>query len=253
MEFKSITHAKKTTGLSYIGMVNNSAKHEKAYHYNEMVYTIYLAPANSSGYEVCPGRTKECTIACLNQSGRNKMVSDMNHIEQSRITKTKLFFEEREFFVRWVMAEIKSAKKKADKLGYRFSVRLNNTSDISPEEFFIIHSGHKINLLELFPDIQFYDYTKVPSRINLLWKYSNYDLTYSYNGYNENTCKTYLESGSCRVAVVFKTVPETFWGYPVINGNDYDMRYLDPTNVIIGLPYKQVRNKLELSNKFVIQ
>jgi hypothetical protein len=253
MEFTNITQAKKLTGLSYIGMVNNSAKHEKAYHYNEMVYTIYLAPADSSGYEVCPGRTPECTSVCLNQSGRNKMDTKRETINTSRIKKTKLFFEEREFFVRWVIAEIEAAKKKAEKSGYRFSVRLNNTSDISPEDFFINVLGHKVNILEWFPEIQFYDYTKVPTRIKLLQKYTNYDLTYSYNGYNENICKAYVGSGACRVAVVFKDVPETFWGYPVVNGNDYDMRYLDPKDVIIGLPYKKVRNKLELTNKFVIQ
>lgn len=252
MEFKSIRQAKKDTGLSYIGMVNNSAKHVKAYHYNEMVYTIYLAPAKSSGYEVCPGRTKECTTACLAQSGRNRIDIHENRINTSRILKTKLFFEEREFFVRWVITEIESAKKKADKLGYRFSVRLNNTSDISPEDFFIIAGEYKMNILEIFSDIQFYDYTKVPERVQLTMKYSNYDLTFSYNGHNENECKQMLNQ-NIRVAVVFKEVPDTFWGHQVVNGNDYDMRYLDPKDVIIGLPYKKVRNKLEITNSFVIQ
>ncbi len=76
MDYQSRAQAKKLTGLSYYGMVNNSTKHEKAYKYQEMVYTLYLSPAKSSGYEVCPGRTTECTAYCLNQSGRNKMVSD---------------------------------------------------------------------------------------------------------------------------------------------------------------------------------
>jgi hypothetical protein len=252
MEFKSISQAKRLTGLSYIGMVNNSAKHEKAYHYNEMVYTIYLAPADTSGFEVCPGRTKECSTACLNMSGRNKMVSDMNHIERSRITKTRLFFEHREFFVKWVSEEIERAQIKARALGYRFSVRLNNTSDISPEDFYMTVLDYKVNLLEWFPEVQFYDYTKVPTRINLLEKYPNYDLTFSYSGRNEIFIRALLKGGF-RVAIVFKEVPETFWGYPVVNGNDYDMRYLDPRNIIIGLPYKKVRNQLVSTNTFVIQ
>ncbi|MEI6421162.1 MAG: hypothetical protein WCP55_03030 [Lentisphaerota bacterium] len=264
MVFENITQAKKLTKLSYIGMVNNSAKHEKAYKYNEMVYTIYLAPAASSGYEVCPGSTHECRQACLAQSGRNIMDEGRETINGSRIKKTKLFFEEREFLVRWIYEEIKAAKKKADRTGYRFSVRLNNTSDISPEDFWItdhyLSTGHPIeaigaykkNLLELFPDIQFYDYTKVPSRIELLKKYPNYDLTFSFNGYNEILCKSLL-ARHIRVAVVFNVVPEEFWGHEVINGNDYDMRYLDPETVIIGLPYKKVRNQLDINNKFVIQ
>ncbi len=252
MEYKSITQAKKLTGLSYIGQVNNSTKHEKAYKYNELVYTIYLAPAKMSGYEVCPMRTPECTKACLNESGHNRMDIHKNGINKSRITKTKLFFEHREFFVRWVIDEIKSAKKKADKLGYRFSVRLNNTSDISPEMFYIHERNTTVNVLQYFPDVQFYDYTKVPNRHRLTKKYPNYDVTFSFSGHNWNDCKVMLEN-DVRVSVVFNKLPETFEGYEVIDGDKYDMRYMDNKNVIVGLKYKIVRNKLTSDNKFVIQ
>jgi hypothetical protein len=56
-----------------------------------------------------------------------------------------------------------------------------------------------------------------------------------------------------RVAVVFNKLPETFEGYEVIDGDKYDMRYMDDKNVIVGLKYKIVRNKLTTDNKFVIQ
>ena len=92
MKFKSISQAKKDTGLSYLGMVNNSTKHEKAYDYEELVYTLYLAPAKMSGYEVCPMRSKDCTKVCLNISGRNRIDTLLNTINKSRIKKTKLFF-----------------------------------------------------------------------------------------------------------------------------------------------------------------
>ena len=253
MDFKSIAQAKKLTGLSYIGMVNNSTKHEKAFKYNEMVYTIYLAPAKSSGYEVCPGRTAECTLLCLNESGRNKMNTEREVIRNSRIKKTRLFHEEHQFFVKWVFEEIKLARKKAEKLNYRFSVRLNNTSDISPEDFYILNeNGTRVNILEYFNDVKFYDYTKVPERLELTKKYSNYDLTFSFSGTNKFDCLQMLKN-DVRVSVVFKTVPETFWGYPVVNGDNYDMRYLDPKQSIIGLKFKQVRNKLDKRYKFVIQ
>ena len=251
MVYKNITDAKKQTGLSYIGAVNNSTKHEKAYKYQEMVYTIYFAPAKMSGYEVCPRRTEECTLLCLNESGRNKMDTKKNTINNSRIKKTQLFFEHREFLVRWIIDEIKSAKQKAEKNGYRFSVRLNNTSDLNPETFYINDGGVKKNILQIFPDTQFYDYTKVGNRIDLLKKYPNYDLTFSYSGENMEECKFMLENG-CRVAMVFNKVPDEYMGYKVVNGDEYDMRYLDDKNVIIGLKFKRVRNKLTQS-KFVIQ
>jgi hypothetical protein len=252
MIFTSIANAKKLTGLTYFGKVNNSTKHEKAYKYNELVYTIYLAPAKSSGYEVCPGRTKECTAACLSQSGRNIMDKGREIINTSRIKKTKLFFEEREFTVNWIIKEIELAKNKAKKNGYRFSVRLNNTSDISPEDFYIIKNNLKINLLQYFPDVQFYDYTKIVERVQLTMKYHNYDLTFSYNGYNMATCKEMLNQ-NIRVAMVFLKVPNVYMDRPVIDGDKYDMRYLDDKNSIVGLKYKRVRTKLNYNNNFVIR
>jgi hypothetical protein len=253
MEFISLAQAKRDTGLSYIGQINNGAKHKKAFKYKELVYTIYFAPARSCGYEVCPGRTRECTAACLNMSGHNRMDMKKEMINKSRIKKTRLFFEEREFTVRWIIEEITNGIMKANRMGYEFSVRLNNTSDISPEEFYIYDNGIKKNLLQLFPEIMFYDYTKVPERIALLPKYPNYDLTYSFNGYNMNICLGMLRR-NVRVAIVFNGVlPDTFMGHPVINGDLYDMRYKDDTNVITGLHYKRVRTKLNPDNKFVIQ
>jgi hypothetical protein len=180
------------------------------------------------------------------------MVSTQNRIPESRRKKTRLLFEEREFTVRWIIDEITAAKAKAEKNGYYFSVRLNNTSDISPEDFYVTVDGVKRNLLELFPDVQFYDYTKVPERVSLMDKYSNYDITFSYTGYNMDKCKTMLDRG-IRVAAVFGTLPlpESFMGRKVIDGDLYDMRYRDEKGIIVGLKFKKVRSKLE-KNIFVI-
>lgn len=250
MEFKSKAQARKESGISYLGSVNMTTKHQKAYKYNELVYGLYLAPAKLSGYEVCPMRSAECTELCLNGSGMSILYEDM--INQSRIKKTKLFFEHRQFFMDWMIAEIESVRKKAEKNGYRFSIRLNNTSDISPESFYIDRDGEKINILELYPTVQFYDYTKVPKRVELMKKYPNYDVTFSYSGFNMDVCEDMLNNG-VRVAVVFNEVPETFMGYNVIDGDLYDMRYIDPNNVIIGLKFKRVKNKVQPNYKFVIQ
>lgn len=99
MKFLNIPDARRKSGLSYIGKVNHSSKHEKAYHYNELVYTIYLAPANMSGYEVCPMRSDECTKLCLNESGRNRMDIHVNKINKSRITKQNCFLKNANFLL----------------------------------------------------------------------------------------------------------------------------------------------------------
>ncbi len=251
MVYKNKTQAKRDTGINYLGSVNLTTKHQKAYKYNELTYSLYLAPAKMSGYEVCPKRTKECTLLCLNESGMNTMNMNGDKINQSRIKKTKLFFEHREYFVNWLIDEIKSAKLKAEKLGYKFSVRLNNTSDLPPILFSTTINGKKKNILEIFPKVQFYDYTKVFNRIELTQWYKNYDLTFSYSGENLDECMKALEN-NVRVAVVFKKLPEKFWNRKVIDGDLYDMRYRDKKNVIVGLKFKRVRNKIPKKSKFVV-
>jgi len=249
MIYKNRSQAVKETGISYLGSVNLTAKHVKAYKYNELTYSLYLAPADVSGYEVCPLRTKECIRACLHESGLNKIDVKANKINKSRIAKTKLFFENRNFFMEWMIDEIRVAKEKAARQEQKFSVRLNNTSDLSPEQFVL---GDK-NILEIFEDDQFFEYSKIYNRIKLAKKYKNYDLTFSYSGSNKEECLNALNVDNTRVAVVFKDkLPEKFWDFDVINGDEYDMRYYDPKNVVVGLKFKKVRNSIDFENNSFI-
>ena len=251
MKFTTIGNAKKLTGLSYLGSVASSSKIAKGLKYNEMTYILYLAPAEQSGYNVCPGSTEECRTACLTESGHNRIDVKKNAINKARIKKTKLFFEHREFFMGWLVAEISKAKQIATDKGYTFSVRLNGTSDIQPTLF-------KFNgkvIFDIFNEVTFYDYTKVSNRFKLLDKYSNYDLTYSFSGYNMLQSLELLSENKGRVAMVFegKQLPISFMGYKVIDGDAYDMRHLDEKGVIVGLKFKFVRTKIDTANnKFII-
>ena len=225
--------------ISYLGNIKQSRKMRLSLVNGTATYCIYLAPADLSGYNVCPN-SKHCKQFCLNASGQNKVDilarGEHSIINQSRIKKTKLFHENRELFMEIMVREIKTAQAYAKKNNLEFSIRINGTSDLSPELF----KYHGKNLLELFPNVQFYDYTKVYGRINLLQKYPNYDLTLSYNGYNWDECKKFMDNGG-KAAVVFeKQLPETWRGYKVIDANDYDMRYLDPNGTIMGLHYHPV-------------
>ena len=251
MKFTTIGNAKKLTGLSYLGSVASSSKIAKGLKYNEMTYILYLAPAEQSGYNVCPGSTAECREACLTESGHNRIDVKKNAINKARIKKTKLFFEQREFFMGWLVTEINKARNDAFAKGYTFSVRLNGTSDIQPEMF--KYKGKVI--FNVFNEVTFYDYTKVANRFKLLDKYTNYDLTYSFSGYNMLQSLELLENNKGRVAMVFegKQLPKTFMGYKVIDGDEYDMRHLDETGVIVGLKFKFVRTKIDTAhNKFII-
>ena len=244
LQFTTISQAKKDTGLSYIGGVNLSAKmlHSKK-ESHQYTYIIYLAPAKESGYQVCPNATKECKMGCLATSGHAGMElqAGTDRIKNARIKKTRLFFEHNEFFMEWVIEEIKKARAKAQKDGFYFSVRLNGTSDIDWQN--AMFKGY--NLFQIFPDVQFYDYTKsVKKYIN---KPDNYHLTFSYTGRNWDKCKALLEDGN-NVAIVFnvkseKLLPAMYKGYQVINGDLTDYRINDAKGIIVGLKWKHIGNK----------
>ena len=239
-------------GFNELGGVANSAKIMKSFKAGHAPYCVYLAPSNLSGYNVCPN-SATCREHCLNGSGHNKM-QILSHKQQSinnaRIARTKLFYENRELFMAILVHEIRMAQLIAKTKNMEFSVRLNGTSDLSPEIFRHPNIEGGKNILEIFPNVQFYDYTKVESRLALAEKYSNYDLTLSYTGLNWGACEKYLTNGG-KVAIVFEgELPKYHNGFEVIDANGYDMRYLDPRGTIMGLQYHRVANDYK-SGKYV--
>jgi hypothetical protein len=242
--------------FSYIGSVNSSAKIKKGEKIGLDTFVVYLAPALLSGFNVCPKATKECITGCLNTSGR-VIMDTLNRILNARIARTKLFYSDRDAFVIKVAKEIQSAYDKAKRKDARFAVRLNGTSDLSPA---IFRLGRQ-SILDIFPNVQFYDYTKVLNRIELTKKYPNYDLTFSYSGHNWDECLKALNQG-IRVAVVFNTkkgqpLPATYKGFPVIDGDVTDYRPDDAKSVIVGLRFKRIRDKQAmaevLNSDFVVK
>lgn len=231
-------------GFSYLGSVNSSSKIMKTNKVLEIdTYVMYLAPSTLSGKNVCAMATKECILGCLNTSGRAKMQKSYEMITKARINKTKYFYENRDLFNMLLFNEIGMYAKRTANKGKEFAVRLNGTSDLSP----ILFKSEGMNILERYPNIQFYDYTKVLNRIELSKKYKNYDLTFSFTGYNWNDCLTALQN-NVRVAVIFnvernKPLPKTFNGFKVIDGDKYDYRPKDKKNVIVGLRWKSIKDR----------
>ena len=256
------TRTLRELGISYLGKHSQSMKMRLSEENGTVTYCLYLAPWNLSGYNVCPGG-KHCSKFCLNGSGHNKSDIMARGVEQSiinrsRIKKTRLFYEHKDIFMQLVIHEINKTRRYAEARGMNFAVRLNGTSDISPEAF--TYKGK--NILQWFPDVQFYDYTKVFNRIKLVDKYENYYLVFSYDGHNIEKCLEALALG-VNVAVVFanqEMLPMRFAGFPVTSGNEYDMRYLDPDGHVVGLHYHTTAanydkkgNYIEPDSDFVIR
>jgi hypothetical protein len=200
-------------------------------------YILHLAPADLSGYgNTCPKATAGCKAACLNTAGRGGMFKKgetTNVIQKARIRKTVLFFTDRRQFMIDLFDDIRKAIKQSEKLGLTPVFRLNGTSDIAWEKYTL----NEQTVFEAFPEVQFYDYTKILGRkVN---EVKNYHLTFSAADGNDDDVTKAIAQGY-NVATVFglkktQPMPETYNGRPVFNGDESDLRFLDPRGVIVGL------------------
>jgi hypothetical protein len=204
-------------------------------------YILHLAPASLSGHNTCPKATPGCISACLNTAGRGGMFKrgeNTNTIQQARIRKTQLFYDNRLVFMTQLVGDIKLAIKQSEKKGLIPVFRLNGTSDISFEKYQVTKDGIVYdNIFRAFPEVVFYDYTAVLGRkINHI---ANYSLTFSAKDGNDLDVREAIKQGY-NVAAVFgikKTLPmpDTYLGLPVFNGDESDLRFLDPQGVVVGL------------------
>ena len=204
-------------------------------------YILHLAPANLSGSETCPKRTAGCTAACLNTAGRGGMFKkgeNTNMIQQARIRKTKMFFENRVQFMADLVKDIELAIKQSAKKDLTPVFRLNGTSDLAWEKYEVVRGGKLFrNIFDAFSEVTFYDYTKIPGR--KVKDIANYSLTFSEADDNALETLNAIRAGM-NVATVFgikknTPMPKMWNGLPVFNGDDSDLRFLDPKGVVVGL------------------
>lgn len=227
--------------------VNNDYKTKKGTKKGFLTGILYLAPYNISGFNVCPRASTACKTTCLYKAGRGKM----SNTQQSRINKTKYLFSDTECFMMQLCVDINRLIQKANKENMTCCVRLNGTSDID-----FTASKYRINgktIFECFPDVQFYDYTKVYRKLKKnknLDNLDNYHLTFSFSGDNWQECKEALKEGFNVACVFRKDLPKTYEGYEVINGDINDLRFLDKHNVIVGL---KLKGNKKLVNNFIIE
>jgi hypothetical protein len=204
---------------------------------------MYLSPFtdNSKGINLCPHASVGCSKACLFKSGFGGMY---DAVQDGRRNKTEWYLANRKEFMLQLVTEINAAvTKHKDKA--IVTIRLNGTSDIRFEK---IKVSEGKNIFELFPDVQFYDYTKNPQRFKGDMP-SNYHLTFSRSEENHDIAMKLLSKGVNVAWVFYGNLPKTYVGYNVIVGDNDDLRFLDAKGVIVGLKYKNItgRNGAELN------
>lgn len=247
----------------------DSAKAAKASKYGYLNAIHYMAPATSGGVgNLCPKASAECIALCLGvYSGQAAMVADLeqgtNATRESRKRKAQLFMRERGAYLNEIARKIVKVINDAKALGVKPCIRLNGSTDLAFERIsFDVEAKTAKALAKLYPakdwtrvrttllaiysDVQFVDYTKIASRLGKAP--SNLDLTLSYSARNSAECVKALLAGH-NVAMVFHGgLPESFAGFPVIDGDLHDLRHLDRKGgYIVGLSPKGNKAKRDQS------
>lgn len=232
----------------------SSAKSLKGLKFGYLNAALYLMPykANSQGVNLCPKATKGCSSACLAWAGRIEMMPKAkNLIWKRRERLTEFLLKDREGFIAKLKHDIQHLINYCNSHELTPCVRLNGTSDLP----FL-----PLTIAPLFPEVQFYDYTKMPVSPNdPRLKLPNYNLTFSRSENNWNSCLDALNIG-INAAVVFssrgyndklgepKELPKTYKGFKVIDGDISDLRFLDHRGVIVGLRFKGKKHRRQLKN-----
>ena len=202
-------------------------------------FILHLAPSTLSGRNTCPKATAGCAAACLNTAGRGGMFRKgeiTNMIQQARIRKTNLFFQDRTAFMALVVKDIELGLRQSKRLGLVPVYRPNGTSDLAWEKYECVRNGVTYaNIFEAFPDVQFYDYTKILGR--KVKHIENYHLTFSAADGNDADVVEAIKQGM-NIAMVFDALPDTYMGLEVIDADEHDLRFLDKKGVIAGLKAK---------------
>ena len=226
--------------------VGNNAKTVKGDGSEYMTAIKYMQPYKTvfkgKVHNLCAMADKAgCAEPCLRWAGRGQM----NVVQRGRERKTMFYLSDRIGFIDALIKDITTFSRRCTNKGIQPCCRLNGTSDIQYE---------KTGIMEQFPEVQFYDYTKIVKRAYAKLP-ANYHLTLSYSEadpeYAEQVLQAVRDTG-VNAAVVFRhKLPKTFKGLRVVNGDKDDLRFLDPKGVIVGLIAKGKKAKADTSG-FVI-
>jgi hypothetical protein len=217
----------------------SSAKTIKGEKIGYLTAICYLVPDD----RLCPfAKLAGCFDGCLNTAGRGAFTST----QKARAAKTQFFYDNQRAFMLSLCADIWTHKRRAEKLGLIPLVRPNGTSDIPFENILI--DGKTI--FQMFSDVQFYDYTKHPSRKLEGKTAGNYDLTFSFSALTPKpvSIKGLVNPDNNRTAVVFMKkadIPSTFRGWQVVDGDNTDVRHIEPKKVVVAL-YAKGKAKADL-------
>jgi hypothetical protein len=206
-------------------LLSSSAKLDKCESVGVLARVLYFTPGI-----FCPAATGGCRESCLGHtSGRMRFITHT----RARDARAALFLERPKLFMKRLRAELTLLETDALQYGLQPAARLNGSSDLRWERICP-------ELFADFPDVQFFDYTKLYKRMLDFLECTfpvNYHLTYSADSGSKHATDVLFRGGNV-AAVFWPKLPKTWWGSRVIDGDAHDARFLDPAGVVVGLKAK---------------
>jgi hypothetical protein len=243
---------------------DDNAKAAKAAAFGYLNAIHYLAPAESGGVgNLCAFASPGCIALCLGWFSGHAAIGESNNVRDSRIAKTRRFMHERPAYMVDVVRSIEGLQAKAVARKVKLCVRMNGSSDVpwegikvaSTNDCYAPYAKGWRNIFELFPDVQFVDYTKSVKRALRHARGempANYHLTFSRSETNHLECLWVLEAGG-NVAVVSSLArPDVWHGFATVDGDKHDLRHLDGRGVVVWLSPKGAKAKKD-SSGFVVR
>jgi len=225
--------------------INSDSKTIKGLKDGVLTAVQYGAPSTSAGVgNQCPDASDACIASCLFTAGRAAFDASIN---QARILRTIMFVRNKTEYWPKMVKELQALIRKATRLNLAPACRLNGTTDAPWERMRIRGTEFDgMTLMQAFPTIQFYDYTKTIKRLGTTP--DNYYLLASKSERMSDATMAEIIANGHNVAVVFRVcdhrgnckcpLPTSYLGHAVVNGDLNDLRYKDPAGVIVALKAK---------------
>jgi len=213
-------------------------------------------PASACKADLCPAASRACRKACLQFCGRNEASTEhfaardpyRSSITYGRARRTWRLLADPEKAVQEIAHEAVLLEGRAQKAGLKAVIRINGLSDLP---------GLADRVASLVGDtIQFVDYSKIQNPALFLpgnRVFRSFSL--SENRGSEQFAEAVLAGGGS-VSAVFQGEwkPGSTWhGFPTIDGDKHDLRFLDPPGTVAWLSAKGPAERLPAGSRHFVK
>ena len=191
----------------------------------------------------------------------------MASVQRARIDKTVFFMTRREQFLQQLFEEIEKTHAKAQREGAQDYYRLGCNDSFGWWRFGIVQRLAGCSFYDYYPLIALYRSIlegnpltdQIPANMRICWsrkETNTEDQVRTILGFGQNVAVVFHngsegETGYCGRGAYKQRLPESYLGFPVIDGDESDIRFLDPQGgYVVGL---RLKSRTQAQRDFMIK